>query len=152
MNPNIVKYGTCGTLSEYFSLWREKDYKWQQEKCNNVSPDGQVIEQDRAIVSMLSRERLLELICYFILYDNNVKKIARYQQFFGIQAAMKRIKGEDDKNTKGGVIWHTQGRRIKLIRVDLPEPVPPIIAVTFLADYNLEMKLKEINTICGIIL
>ncbi|MHB1420960.1 MAG: type I restriction endonuclease subunit R, partial [Bacillota bacterium] len=123
MNPNTVKYGTCGTLSEYFSLWREKDYKWQQEKCNNVSPDGQVIEQDRAIVSMLSRERLLELICYFILYDNNVKKIARYQQFFGIQAAMKRIKGEDDKNTKGGVIWHTQGSGKSLTMVMLVKKI-----------------------------
>jgi len=123
MNPNSVKYGTCGTLSEYFSIWREKDYKWQQEKCNNVSPDGQVIEQDRAIISLLSRERLLELIRYFVLYDNNLKKIARYQQFFGIQAAMKRIKGEDNKNTKGGVIWHTQGSGKSLTMVMLVKKI-----------------------------
>lgn len=123
MNPNTVKYGTCGTLSEHFSIWREKDYQWQQEKCHNVSPDGQVIEQDRAIVSMLSRERLLELIRYFILYDNNVKKIARYQQFFGIQTAMKRIKGEDDKNTKSGVIWHTQGSGKSLTMVMLVKKI-----------------------------
>ncbi len=119
MNPNAVKYGTCGTLPEYFTTWREKDYKWQQEKCNNISPDGRVIEQDRSIVSMLSRERLLELIRHFILYDNNIKKIARYQQFFGIQTAMKRIKGADDRNTKNGVIWHTQGSGKSLTMVML---------------------------------
>ena len=123
MNPNTVKYGTCGTPSEHFSIWREKDYQWQQEKCHNVSPNGQVIEQDRAMVSMLSRDRLLELVRYFILYDNNVKKIARYQQFFGIQAAMKRIKGEDDKNTKSGVIWHTQGSGKSLTMVMLVKKI-----------------------------
>ncbi|KFD40850.1 deoxyribonuclease HsdR [Peptococcaceae bacterium SCADC1_2_3] len=123
MNPNTVKYGTCGTPSEHFSIWREKDYQWQQEKCHNVSPNGQVIEQDKAMVSMLSRDRLLELVRYFILYDNNVKKIARYQQFFGIQAAMKRIKGEDDKNTKSGVIWHTQGSGKSLTMVMLVKKI-----------------------------
>lgn len=123
MNPNAVKYGACGTPSEYFSVWREKDYHWQQEKCKNVSPDGQVIEQDRVIVSMLSKERLLELIRYFILYDNNIKKIARYQQYFGIQAAMKRIKGADGRNTKNGVIWHTQGSGKSLTMVMLVKKI-----------------------------
>jgi len=122
MNPNTVKYGTCGTLAEYFNIWREKDNKWQQEKCSNVSV-GPVIEQDRAMVSLLSRERLLELIRYFILYDNNVKKIARYQQYFGIQKAMRRIKGEDDKNTRGGVIWHTQGSGKSLTMVMLVKKI-----------------------------
>ncbi len=119
MNPNTVKYGTCGTLAEYFNVWREKDYQWQQGKCKNVSPDGRVMEQDRTIVSLLSRDRLLELIRYFTLYDNNVKKIARYQQFFGIQKAMRRIKGADGQNTKNGVIWHTQGSGKSLTMVML---------------------------------
>jgi type I restriction enzyme R subunit len=123
MNPNTVKYGTCGTPSEHFNIWREKNYQWQQEKCNNVSPDGKVTEQDRTVVSMLSRERLLELMRYFMLYDNNVKKIARYQQFFGIQAAMRRIKGEDGKGTRSGVIWHTQGSGKSLTMVMLVKKI-----------------------------
>lgn len=149
MTLNVVKYGTCGTLSEYFSIWREKDYKWQQEKCRNVSPDGKVVEQDRAIVSMLSRERLLELIRYFILYDNNVKKIARYQQFFGIQTAMKRIKGQDDKNTKSGVIWHTQGSGKSLTMVMLVKKIiadPDIKAPRFVLvndRINLDKQLRD---------
>lgn len=123
MNPNTVKYGTCGTPAEYFNIWREKDHQWQQEKCGNVSPDGQVVEQDRAIVSLLARERLLELIRFFILYDNNVKKIARYQQFFGIQKAMQRIKSEDGQPTASGVIWHTQGSGKSLTMVMLVKKI-----------------------------
>ena len=123
VNPNRVKYGTCGTLPEHFNSWRERDYQWQQEKCGNVSPDGKVREQDRAVVSLLSRERLLELIRYFIIYDSNVKKVARYQQFFGIQAALRRIKGEDGKNARGGVIWHTQGSGKSLTMVMLVKKI-----------------------------
>src|SRR5208337_2255377 len=58
-----------------------------------------------------------------ILYDNNVKKIARYQQFFGIQAAMRRIKGTDGRNTRGGVIWHTQGSGKSLTMVMLVKKI-----------------------------
>ncbi len=123
MNSHTVKYGTCGTLAEYFTTWREKDYRWQQEKCSNVSPDGQIWELDKAMVSLLSKERLLELIRYFILYDNNVKKIVRYHQFFGIQETMKRIKGKDNKGTKSGVIWHTQGSGKSLTMVMLVKKI-----------------------------
>jgi type I site-specific deoxyribonuclease, HsdR family len=122
MNLNMVKYGTCGTLSEYFNIWREQEKEWQDEKCKNVC-EGAVTEQDRVIVSLLSRERLLELIRYFILYDNNVKKVARYQQYFGIQKAMRRIKSEGDKNTRGGVIWHTQGSGKSLTMVMLVKKI-----------------------------
>jgi len=149
MHPNIVKYGTCGTPAEYFSVWRERDYQWQQEKCRNVSPDGLVNEQDRAIVSLLSRERLLELIRYFTLYDQNVKKIARYQQFFGILAAMKRIKGEDGRNTRNGVIWHTQGSGKSLTMVMLVKKIlsdPEIINPRFVLvndRINLDKQLRD---------
>jgi len=122
MNPNAVKYGTAGTLTEYFNKWREKDYEWQQEKCKSVV-DGPIVEQDRSIVSLLSKERLLEMIRYFTLYDNNVKKIARYQQFFGIQKAMKRIKSQDGINARGGVIWHTQGSGKSLTMVMLVKKI-----------------------------
>jgi type I restriction enzyme R subunit len=73
----------------------------------------------KVIVSLLSKERLLKLIRYYILYDNNVKKIARYQQFFGVENTMRRIKGQDDKNTRSGVIWHTQGSGKSLTMVML---------------------------------
>jgi type I restriction enzyme R subunit len=117
-NTNAVKYGTCGTTPEFFTRWQERDTEWQRDVCARVV-DGQATEQDRVLVSMLSKNRLLELIRYFTLYDNGVKKICRYQQFFGIQKTMRRIKGEDGVKARGGVIWHTQGSGKSLTMVML---------------------------------
>ena len=119
MNPNKVVYGTCGTTSDYFVEWREDDVEWQKEICLKCSPDGQITEQDRVCASMLDQNRLLTLIRDFILYDSNIKKIARHQQFFAIQNAMKRINGLDNSDSTGGVIWHTQGSGKSLTMVML---------------------------------
>jgi len=119
MNPNEVKYATTGTPQEFFCKWVEEDKKWQEEAAKRYTGESITSEQDKVIVSLLSKERLLKLIRYYILYDNNVKKIARYQQFFGVENTMRRIKGEDDKSTRSGVIWHTQGSGKSLTMVML---------------------------------
>lgn len=122
-NPNKVMYGTCGTSSDYFVEWREQEIDWQMNLCKKISPDGQVTEQDRAVISLLDKRRLLEIIKSFILYDNNIKKVARHQQFFAINKAMKRIKGLDGADTKSGVIWHTQGSGKSLTMVMLVKKI-----------------------------
>ncbi len=73
--------------------------------------DQLVTDQDRLLVSLLSKERLLEFIRYFILFDRKNGKIAaRYQQAFGIKALIKRISHvRPDGGRDGGVIWHTTG-------------------------------------------
>ncbi len=109
VNPNKVLYGTSGTSADYFVEWREQEIEWQESICRKCLPDKQIIEQDRITASLLDQKRLLEIIESFILYDNNIKKVARHQQYFAVKHAMSRIKGEDGKDTRGGVIWHTQG-------------------------------------------
>ena len=109
VNPNKVVYGTSGTTADYFVEWREQDIEWQENICRKCLPDKQIIEQDRVTASLLDHKRLLEIIQSFILYDNNIKKVARHQQYFAVKHAMARIKGEDGKDTRSGVIWHTQG-------------------------------------------
>lgn len=109
VNPNKVVYGTSGTTADYFVEWREQDIEWQESICRKCLPDKQIIEQDRVTASLLDHKRLLEIIQSFILYDNNIKKVARHQQYFAVKHAMARIKGEDGKDTRSGVIWHTQG-------------------------------------------
>lgn len=74
MNPNKVVYGTCGTTADYFVEWREDDVDWQKQICQNCSPDGQILEQDRITASLLDKKRLLTLIHDYILYDSNIKK------------------------------------------------------------------------------
>lgn len=119
MNPNKVLYGTCGTTADYFVEWREENIDWQKEICDRCSPDGHVTEQDRVCASMLDHTRLLTLMRDFILYDSNIKKIARHQQFFAVQNAMNRINGTDNSDSTGGVIWHTQGSGKSLTMVML---------------------------------
>lgn len=109
VNPNKVVYGTSGTTADYFVEWREQDIEWQESICRKCLPDKQIIEQDRVTASLLDHKRLLEIIQSFILYDNNIKKVARHQQYFAVKHAMARIKGEDGRDTRSGVIWHTQG-------------------------------------------
>ena len=109
MNPNKVLYGTCGTPAKYFVSWHEDNKDWLNDWCRKCSPDGQIREQDRALVSLLHPERLLDLIRNFIIYDNNVKKICRYKQYFAVKKCMDRILLRDNAHTRNGVVWHTQG-------------------------------------------
>ena len=109
MNPDKVLYGTCGTPAKYFVSWHENDNNWHDEWCRKCSPDGEIREQDRALVSLLHPERLLDLIQNFIIYDNNVKKVARYKQYFAVKKCMNRILLRDNAGTRNGVVWHTQG-------------------------------------------
>ena len=46
--------------------------------------------QDRTFMRCCSRH-LLELAYQFIVYDGGVKKIARYQQYFAIEATLERV-------------------------------------------------------------
>ena len=119
MNPEAVKYGTAGTPQEFYCKWHEEDVQWQEDAAKRYVDDGHITEQDKVIVSMLSKQRLLNLIRFFILYDSGIKKIARYQQFFGVENTMRRIHGEDGCMNRGGVIWHTQGSGKSLTMVML---------------------------------
>ncbi len=123
INPNKVLYGTCGTTSDYFVEWREEETEWQKEICQKCSPNGQILEQDRIAASLLDKRRLLSLIRDFILYDNNIKKIARHQQFFAVNKTINRINGGDGSDSTGGVIWHTQGSGKSLTMVLLVKKI-----------------------------
>lgn len=119
MNPESVKYGTAGTTKEFYCKWHEEDIQWQEDAAKRYVNDGHITEQDKVIVSLLSKNRLLDIIRFFILYDSGIKKVARYQQFFGVENTMRRIHGEDDCSIRGGVIWHTQGSGKSLTMVML---------------------------------
>jgi len=108
--------------------------------------------QDQYLYNLCRPERLLNLSFSFVLFDNGSKKIARYQQFFAIQKAMKQItKPTSKKNQQrlGGVVWHTQGSGKSLTMVMLAQAIamqpsirnPKIILVTDRTDLD-----KQITT------
>lgn len=138
-NKNAVKYATVGTPKKFWSVWKEQDADWLQTRLKALVPDRMPTEQDRNIVSLFSADRVYELIRYFILFDANVKKVCRYQQFFAVREIMKTIAESDEHgNRQSGVIWHTQGSGksltmvmlAKYILMELKDCHPRVVIVT----------------------
>lgn len=84
-----VRYGVIETPEKYWLRWKE---------------DGENANLDLAITQMCSKERFLEIIHDYIVFDAGVKKASRHNQYFGVKASQTRI-----ANREGGIIWHTQG-------------------------------------------
>src|SRR4029079_13164858 len=53
---------------------------------------------------LCNKQRFLELIHDFVVFDTGIKKLSRHNQYFGVRAAQAHVKRRD-----GGIIWHTQG-------------------------------------------
>jgi len=138
-NKNETKYATCYTPEKFWSIWKEEDEEWLQSQLSKTVFNRLPTTQDKSIISLFHPERLIEITKYFVLYDKNVKKIARYQQFFAVKEIAKAVEERDENgNRKSGVIWHTQGSGKSLTMVmfskyvlsELSSYNPKVIVVT----------------------
>jgi len=109
-NKNETKYATTSTEAKFWAVWKEQNEKWHQETLRDVVVNRKITRQDENIVSLFHPKRLLDLTKYFIVYDKDIKKIARYQQYFAVKEIIKTIENKNEQgNRESGVIWHTQG-------------------------------------------
>jgi len=169
-----AQYGTTGTPRQFWTVWREDDnviksllekplekqdadhllsgpFKDVRNNYLSILEQGrEIYEQDRLLYSLCRPERLLELTYKFILFDNGVKKVARYQQYFTVHDIMRRaLQGPPAEPRQGGVVWHTQGSGKSLTMVMLAKSLalhpailnPKIILVTDRIDLD--------DQICG---
>lgn len=128
-NKNTVKYATAGTPKKFWSVWKEQDTAFLDSGLAQFVADRVPTEQDRNIISLFRQERLTELTRYFVLFDANVKKICRYQQYFAIREIMETVAQQDSRgNRQGGVIWHTQGSGKSLTMVMLAKYILMVLA------------------------
>ena len=128
-NKNTVKYATAGTPQKFWSVWKEQDAAFLDSGLAQFVADRVPTEQDRNIISLFRQERLMELTRYFVLFDANVKKICRYQQYFAIREIMKTVAQQDSRgNRQSGVIWHTQGSGKSLTMVMLAKYILMVLA------------------------
>ena len=128
-NKNTVKYATAGTPKKFWSVWKEQDAAFLDSGLAQFVADRVPTEQDRNIISLFRQERLMELTRYFVLFDANVKKICRYQQYFAIREIMKTVAQQDSRgNRQSGVIWHTQGSGKSLTMVMLAKYILMVLA------------------------
>lgn len=126
---NELFYATAGTPKKFWSVWREEeeidetvkeliskpdtDTKWvnrlrehYHEKPQFKEKSRQPTKQDLNLYSLCRPSLLLELTRNFTVFDNNTRKIARYQQYFRVKRMMNRVRHTDDEgNRKGGVIF-----------------------------------------------
>ena len=89
-----LRYGVIETPEKYWLHWKEA-------KAHPAAGDNPLL---REVSQLCSKERLLEIIHDFVVFDAGVKKICRHNQYFGVKAAQARV-----KRREGGIIWHTQG-------------------------------------------
>lgn len=89
-----LRYGVIETPEKYWLHWKEAN-------ANPAAGDNPLL---RELSQLCGKERLLEIIHDFVVFDAGVKKICRHNQYFGVRAAQERVKSRE-----GGIIWHTQG-------------------------------------------
>jgi type I restriction enzyme R subunit len=99
-----LRYGTTGTPEQFF-------VEWKDEAPQSGNPDEGAL-LDRPLAQLCNKERLLDLLRNFIIFDAGQKKVPRQHQFFGVKAAQERI-----AKREGGVIWHTQGSGKSILMV-----------------------------------
>ena len=95
-----LRYGTIVTPEKYFLSWKED------------VEDNTRLKLDKYLLKMCEKNRLIDLMHNFVLFDNGVKKLPRVHQYFGIKAAQDRIAEKE-----GGIIWHTQGSGKSIVMV-----------------------------------
>jgi type I restriction enzyme, R subunit len=95
-----LRYGTVGTEEKYYLNWKE------DEQANTR------FKLDKYLLKMCRKDRLIELMHDFVLFDGGIKKLPRVHQYFGIKAAQKHV-----EERKSGIIWHTQGSGKSIVMV-----------------------------------
>ena len=87
-----LRYGVIDTPEKQWLHWKE---------VNSETTDNPLLA---GLGHLCNKERLLEVLHDFIVFDAGKKKICRHNQFFGVKAAQAHV-----KRREGGIIWHTQG-------------------------------------------
>lgn len=95
-----LRYGTIKTPEQFYLKWKEDENETEDYKL------------DKYIKKIFKKERILELIFDFIIFDGGKKKVPRANQYFAIKEAQKSINRKE-----GGIIWHTQGSGKSIIMV-----------------------------------
>jgi len=115
-NNHSPQYATTGTPKKFWATWEENN----SEVLNTLVQERTPSKLDSTIYSLYEKNRVLELLSSFIIFDNKVKKISRYQQYFAIKEIIKKIDKLDATGRRGGgLIWHTQGSGKSLTMVML---------------------------------
>lgn len=100
-----LKYATTLTPAKYYLPWIEDEKaigKLHEKIVNLIDKNDFLIDQQ--LPALFEKERVIDLIDNFIIFDAGIKKVPRYNQYFGVVNAREYVKTHES-----GIIWHTQG-------------------------------------------
>ena len=131
-----LRYGSIGTPEKNF-------LKWKEDEADNTR-----FKLDKYLLKMCRKDRLIELLHDFVLFDGGVKKLPRVHQYFGVKAAEERANAYE-----GGIIWHTQGSGKSIVMVLLAKWIlenKPNARVLILTDRDeLDKQIERVFTETG---
>ncbi|GAA8089667.1 hypothetical protein BTM474_00920 [Helicobacter pylori] len=96
-----LRYGVIETKEKHYLSWKE---------------EGVLKNLFETIECFLKKERFLEFIHDFLIFDKGQKKCARFHQYFAVKKTQEFIHKKE-----GGIIWHTQGSGKSLTMVWLTQ-------------------------------
>jgi type I restriction enzyme R subunit len=105
----VISDGTEARLGSLTATW-ERFLPWRtvegMEIAAHTRPELHVL-----LEGVFEKERLLDLLHYFIVFEDDAKKIAGYHQFHAVRTAVSETlrAAAEGGDQRGGVIWHTQG-------------------------------------------
>ncbi|MGX4643469.1 type I restriction endonuclease subunit R [Massilia sp. SYSU DXS3249] len=127
-----ARVGCVGAAFEHYAQWKTvvgPDGKGSEIEVTHGLDKPALSEQERLIAGLLTPSHLLDIVKNFMLFmqasGQTIKTVCRYQQYRAVNRAIARLKtgqtrlqhGEHD--TRGGIIWHTQGSGKSLTMVFL---------------------------------
>ncbi len=97
-----LAYAGIETKEKYFLRWKEvneetnKDHPYLLQLTQPLRQRANAYDYplDRNVVELLNKERFLEIIHDFVVYDRGQKKLCRPNQYFGIKAAQDFVRRE----------------------------------------------------------
>lgn len=112
-----ARLGTISSKMEHYLEWKDP-YPLKKEDLG-AKPASQEI----LLSGVFTPKNFLDLVQNFTAFEpvegKTIKKLARYQQYRGVNKTIERLKTAPTRKQKGGVIWHTQGSGKSLTMVFL---------------------------------
>lgn len=131
-----LRYGTIGTEEKYYLQWKEDEQ------------DNEGYKLDKYLRKMCRKDRLIELMFDFVVFDGGIKKLPRVHQYFGVKAAQDHV-----RRYQGGIIWHTQGSGKSIVMVLLAKWIlenNPHARVAIITDRDeLDKQIQRVFTDTG---
>ena len=103
-----TRLGAFNATYDYFFEWLKVDNEKEKPNREGIRESGVSIVY--FIDGLLKKDRLIDYIENFILFDNRKYKIiAKNHQYLGVNNLIRSVERKEELKGKLGVFWHTQG-------------------------------------------